>query len=376
MKKAIVSVINDLATDQRVHKTCMVLHQLGFDVLLVGRELKGSLPVNDRVYKTQRMNLIFTKGALFYLEFQMRLFLFLLFKKSDLYVANDLDTLLPNYILSKFKRTKLVYDSHEYFCYVPELIHRPLKQKMWLALEKRIFPKLKTIITVNDSIAETYQNEYGRKLHVIKNVPAKSNFHFPEKGQKSKAELGLPEDKKIVILQGAGINVNRGAEEAIEAMLYIPDAVFLIVGSGDVVEDLKLKVLLLKLEMKVFFIKKIPFQEMLQYTRIADIGLSLDKDNSPNYHFSLPNKLFDYFHSGLAVLVSPLVEIKKIMAEFNAGETIDNHDPKHIAEKINFMLSSENKMKEWKTNAKLAAEKYCWENEEKKLIEIYRPFAN
>ncbi|MES1226867.1 MAG: glycosyltransferase family 4 protein, partial [Bacteroidota bacterium] len=176
MKKAIVSVINDLATDQRVHKTCMCLHNLGFEVVLVGRQLKGSLPVNDRLYKTQRMNLFFTKGVLFYLEYHIRLFFFLLFRKADLLVENDLDTLLPNYLISKMKGADLVYDTHEYFCYVPELTHRPLKQKIWLALEKRIFPKLKTIITVNESIAETYEKEYEKKLHVIKNVPAKSNF--------------------------------------------------------------------------------------------------------------------------------------------------------------------------------------------------------
>jgi glycosyltransferase involved in cell wall biosynthesis len=376
MKKAIVSVINDLATDQRVHKTCMCLHKLGFDVLLVGRQLKESMPMDPRVYKTHRMNLFFTKGVPFYLEYHVSLFFYLLLKPAHLLVANDLDTLLPNYLHAKLKGAKLVYDTHEYFCYVPELIHRPLKQKIWLAVEKLIFPKLKTIITVNDSIAETYQNEYGRKLHVIKNVPAKSNFIYEPSEQKTKAELGLPSDKKVVILQGAGINVNRGAEEMIDAMHYLSDVVFLIVGSGDVIEELKLKVLMLKLEHKVFFIKKVPFKEMLQYTRIADIGISLDKDTSLNYYFSLPNKLFDYLHSGIPVLVSPLVEIKRILTEFNVGEMIENHDPKHIAEKIKFMLSSESKMLEWKANAKLAAEKYCWENEEKKLIEIYQPFAS
>ncbi len=374
MKRAVVSVINDLATDQRVHKTCMCLHKQGFNVLLVGRNLKGSLPLNDRLYKTHRMNLFFTSGVLFYLEYNISLLFFLLFKKYDLLVANDLDTLFPNYIASKIKKADLVYDTHEYFCYVPELIHRPLKQKMWLLLERQLFPKLKTIITVNDSIAERYGQEYAKKLWVIKNVPSKQLFETLNR-PKTKEELGLPPNKKIILLQGAGINVNRGAEEAIEAMLHVKDAVFLIIGGGDVVEELKLKVLMLKLEKKVFFIKKLPFVEMLQYTRLADIGISLDKNNSPNYSFSLPNKLFDYLHSGIAVLVTPLIEIKKILEEFNAGEMIENHDPKHIADKINYMLASDDKMKEWKANAKLAAEKYCWENEEKKLIEIYQPFA-
>ena len=376
MKKVIVSVINDLATDQRVHKTCMCLHNLGFEVLLVGRLLKGSLPMNDRAYKSHRMELIFTKGPFFYLEFQIRLFFFLLFRRTNLLVSNDLDTLLPNYWMSKIKGVELVYDTHEYFCYVPELIHRPLKQKIWLALEKRIFPKLEHIITVNDSIAEKYKNAYGVTLSVVQNVPLKSAFATDKLSAKSKEELGLPMDKKIVLLQGAGININRGAEEAVEAMQYINNAVFLIIGSGDIIEELKLKVLMLRLDGKVFFIKKLPWAEMLNYTRAADIGLSLDKDNSPNYYFSLPNKLFDYIHSEIAVLVSPLVEIKKVLTEFNVGEMIENHDPKHIAEKINAMLTNEPQMDLWKSNTILAANKYCWENEQQKLIEIFRPFAH
>ena len=375
MKRAILSVINDLATDQRVHKTCICLQQLGFDVLLVGRKLKGSMEINDRPYKTHRMNLFFTTGVLFYLEYQISLFFLLLFKRVNLLVSNDLDTLLPNYLIAKIKGAKLVYDTHEYFCYVPELMHHPFKQKVWLRLEKFIFPKLETIITVNDSIADLYFKDYGKKLHVIRNVPMSSNFNLDNYQLKSKNELGLPEDKHIIILQGAGINVNRGAEEAIEAMLYVNDAVFLIVGSGDVIEDLKLKVLLLKLETKVYFIKKLPFKEMVNYTLHADIGLSLDKNVSLNYYYSLPNKLFDYFHSGIAVLVSPLVEIKRILEQFDAGVFIDNHQPKHIADRINYMLSSPDLLSHWKKNAKLASQKFNWEIEEKKLLEIYRPFV-
>ena len=159
MKRILISVTNDLATDQRVHKVCETLQEFGFDILLIGRKLPNSLPVN-RNYKTTRMNLIFNKGFLFYTEYNLRLFLKLLFTKKDILLANDLDTLLPNFLISRIQNTKLVYDSHELFTEVPELINRPKVQSVWLRIEKTILPKLKNCYTVCQSIADYYNTKY------------------------------------------------------------------------------------------------------------------------------------------------------------------------------------------------------------------------
>ena len=56
---------------------------------------------------------------------------------------------------------------------------------------------------------------------------------------KTRKELGLPENKKIIVLQGSGINVDRGGEEVVQAMEFLNDAVLLIIGSGDVIDALK-----------------------------------------------------------------------------------------------------------------------------------------
>ena len=135
MKRILISVTNDLTTDQRVEKACEVLSEIGYDVLLVGRKLKKSLPI-QRNYKTIRFRLLFNVGFLFYAEFNIRLFIFLLFTKKDLLFSNDVDTLLPNYIISKLQNKKLVFDSHELFSEIPELVHKKRVKNVWLFLEK------------------------------------------------------------------------------------------------------------------------------------------------------------------------------------------------------------------------------------------------
>jgi len=235
MPKAIVSVTNDLYTDNRVHKVCLFLQKQGYDVLLVGRKRKNSLPLPERSYKTKRMKLLFETGAKFYAAYNIRLLALLVFRKVDLLVANDLDTLLANHLAKKFKRkTRLVYDSHEYFTEVPELISRPKVQKFWLRIERMIFPKLETIYTVNASIAKIYRDLYSKDVKVVRNISP----IWQAKELLSKEELGIPENEDLIILQGAGINIDRGAEEAVEAMQQI-NAVLMIVGDGDVLPQLK-----------------------------------------------------------------------------------------------------------------------------------------
>lgn len=368
MKKVIISVISDLVTDQRVHRVASTLHKHGLKVTLVGRKMKRSLPLSVREYKTIRFKLWWEKGILFYASYNIRLFFFLLFKKTDVLVANDLDTLLPNFLISKLKGSELFYDSHEYFTEVPELVNRKFKQHMWRRLERFIFPRLKHVYTVNESIAAMYREKYKVSVSVVRNIPGTSNIPV---ALKSKSELGLPAEKKIILYQGAGINIDRGAEEALEAMLYIHDAVLLIIGDGDVIGKLKDMCTVLNLSGKVFFIPKMAMLELRQYTLLADIGLTLDKDTNINYRFSLPNKLFDYIHAGIPVLASPLVEVKKIIDHYGIGMTTESHDPKHITDKINEMFHDEKRFAQWKENSKLAAKELCWEKEEQQLLKIF-----
>jgi glycosyltransferase involved in cell wall biosynthesis len=389
LKKVIVSVTNDLTTDQRVDRVCNTLVKMGFDVLLVGRKLRNSLPLKPRNYRTKRMKLIFIKGPLFYAEYNLRLFFFLLFHRADILVSNDLDTLLANYLASgirhpasgirsrksgistSLRHPDLFHDCHEYFRGVPELNGRPETVKAWKQIEDWIFPKLKTVYAVNLSIADLYHSEYGNSISVIRNVPVTKSSVQP----KSRAALGIPEKNKIILYQGA-VNVDRGLEEAILAMKHLKTvATLLIIGTGDIIEKLKQLVNGESLNDRVMLTGQIPLEDLHPYTLMADLGLSIEKDVSINYHYCLPNKFLDYIQARVPVLVSPMPEMKAIIEKYRIGEFIESHDPLYLAEKFDALLNDPVKLLEYRTNLAIAASELCWEKEEPILVKIFEPYA-
>ena len=370
MKRAIVSVINDLVTDQRVNKSCLALQKAGYVVLLVGRKQRKSPPMDDRPYSTHRMKLLFEKGPLFYAEYNIRLFLFLLFHRSKLLLSNDLDTILPNYFISRLKGCKMVFDSHEYFTETPELVHRPKVQKVWKRIEGFVVPKLEEMITVCDSIADLFREKYGVKCHVIRNIPSRKAL--PPKGDKQ--ALGLPANKHLLILQGSGINIQRGAEELVQAMTLLDDCFLMIIGGGDVLPVLKQMVEEQGITGRVRFFPRMPYAQMMACTQLAELGFCLDKDTNLNYRFSLPNKLFDFIQAGVPIVASHLTEIEKIIRQYDIGLFIENHEPSTIAATIREALMDKDRIAVWKQNLSVAAQELCWENEERKLLEIYHHY--
>ncbi|MBP6334003.1 MAG: glycosyltransferase [Bacteroidia bacterium] len=368
-KNVFVSVVSDLVTDQRVHRSSLTLSRKGLKVTLVGRKLHSSLPIEKREYEVKRFKLWAEKGPLFYAFYNCRLFFFLLFRKVDVLLANDLDTLPANFIISRIKGIPLYYDSHEYFTGVPELEQRSFVRSVWKWLERKMLPHIKHVYTVNDSIANLYKQEYKIDPVVIRNLPMRESVSYEEK---SKEELGFPPYKKILLFQGAGINMHRGAEEMVLAMKKLDDFILVFIGSGDVIDFLKSQVSELGLNERVIFFPKMPLDKLRQFTRKADLGLSLDKDTNINYRFSLPNKLFDYIQAGVPVLASDLPEVRKVVDQYQIGKILVSLDPEQIAKAINDVFNNERQFAVWKENLKFAAEELCWEKEEIRFLEIFK----
>ena len=361
--KITVSVTNDLVTDQRVHKVCNTLMQNGYKVKLIGRELPDSKPIK-RSYQTKRFSLLFYHTLFFYAEYNIRLFFYLLFERTDIFLSNDSDTLLANYFASVIRKKPLVFDAHEIFPETPEIIDRKWVKKTWIAIENFIFPRLKNTYTVCDSIAAYYNKKYKINMQVVRNIPLKRTALVRLFSKPSPIDS---KGKKVILYQGA-INVGRGIEWMIDAMPFLDNFVFYVIGSGDILKELKEKVKKMNLDDKVFFLGQISFEKLPEYTVRADIGINLLENWGLSYYYSLPNRIFDYIREGVPILASDFPEIHKIIARYNIGMLINNFDPQYLASVVKRMALKGKDRSAFAT----ANEELCWENEERVLLRVMK----
>lgn len=363
MKNILFCVSSDVVTDQRVLRHCNTLINNGFNVTVVARKTDSSLELPPLPYRVKRFYMVFQKGPLFYLFFNVRLLLFLLFQPKSILWSNDIDTLVPCYLIKCLKNQKLVFDAHELFTEVPELENKTLKKNLWRWVERVFAPKANLRLTVNQSLAEQFKLRYDLPFYVVRNVQKKS---APGPAL-TRETLGIPMHQLLCVLQGSGLNKGRGLMETVEAISLLDNVILLVIGSGNAVEDAQSYCRSLKLTERIRFIPRIPYREMMAYTRMADIGLAFDTHPCLNFQLALPNKIFDYFHAGIAVLCGPQPEIKKLVEQYECGLVMPQVTPKTIAENLRFFQENPERLASCKRQSSIASETENWEIEEKSL---------
>jgi glycosyltransferase involved in cell wall biosynthesis len=366
LKKLIFCVTNDLNFDQRMQRICGSLANAGYAVELVGRVLPDSKSLQKFSFSQKRLSCFFNKGKLFYIEYNIRLFFYLLFKPSDAICAIDLDTIAAVYFAGKLKGTKLVYDAHEYFPEVPEVVRRPFTQKVWRLVGQFFVPRYHVTYTVTQSIAEVFEKLYSVKVSVIRNLTDNreqkievNDFH---------TSFIIP-DSKFILYQGA-LNEGRGLEHLIDAMQNI-DLKCVLAGDGDIAQELKNKVKKLGLEEQVFFTGKIAPSDLKVLTEKAYIGINLLENKGLSYYYSLANKFFDYLHAGIPQICINFPEYKRINEIYEVAVPLDDLNTSTIQLAIEKLMNDHAFYAQLKENCIPCAKDLNWENEEKKLVAIY-----
>ncbi len=367
MKRIYFTVTNDLTYDQRMHRICTSLAENGYAITLVGRKLSPSLPLTDKKYIQERIRCWFNKGKWFYAEYNFRLFFFLLFRKMDAVCAIDLDTILPCLYISRLKKIHRIYDAHELFSELKEVISRPPVQKAWLRIEKKAVPKFKWGYTVSESIAEEFHRRYKVSYKTIRNVPVLQTLATKEYTE-------FIQDKKIILYQGA-VNEGRGLEKLVPAMQWI-DSKLIICGDGNFMNQLKKLIRDYKLEDKIELTGMLSPDKLRLVSQKAYIAVAVPEKEGLNQYLALPNKLFDYIHAGLPQVTVKYPEYEKINRQYEVAVLLDELSPKRIAEAVNNLLADDVLYRRLKTNCLAASRELNWQQEEKKIIAFYQSLFN
>ncbi|MBA3647648.1 MAG: glycosyltransferase [Chitinophagales bacterium] len=372
MPRIIFTVINDLVYDQRMQRICTSLSASGYDVLLTGRKLKSSVSLEKKTFTQKRLQLAFNRGKLFYIEYNIRLLIFLLFQKADIICGIDLDTIIPCYIISKIKEAKCVYDAHELFPEVPEVINRPLIKKIWLLIERYAVKRIHNCYTVSFGIATYFKNKYGRDFGVIRNVPL---LEIKEPKLNTSEIFSIAESKsfdgdKFIFYQGA-LNLGRGLEQLIIALKDIP-LNLKISGEGDLSDSLRELVKKEKLHNKVTFLGMKKPGELRELTKQSFIGLNLLENLGMSYYLSLANKFFDYVHAQVPQISMNYPEYEALNAQFKVAVLIDNLETLTIVNALNRLINDKEYYFRLRENCIRASAEWNWQKEEVKLVSFYR----
>jgi glycosyltransferase involved in cell wall biosynthesis len=365
----ICTVTNDLTYDQRMIRICTTLARQGYTVTLVGRKLKHSAPLQQQLFKQKRLYCFFTKGVSFYAEYNLRLFFWLLFQKVTCICAIDLDTILPCLLASQLKGTKRVYDAHELFCEMKEIVTRPSRYKMWKWIERFTVPKFNYGYTVCEPIAKEFEQMYGVKYEVVRNVPFVKSYELSVTGYAPPSTLNL-QPLTFFLYQGA-VNEGRSFETLIPAMKHV-DVPLHIYGDGNFMEQTKSLIAQNKLQDKVVLKGKIKPAELKNITSEAYAGITIFENNGLSNYLSLANRFFDYIQAGVPQLCMDYPAYRKINEEYEVALLIADTKEETIANGLTRLLNDTELHERLKANCLQAAAVLNWQEEEKIVINFYK----
>lgn len=334
----------------------------GYAVTLVGRKLPRSKPLREEPFRQIRLSCFFSKGKAFYLEYNFRLLIYLLFRKMDAVCAIDLDTILPCLYASKLNGIKRVYDAHELFTGLKEVVTRESVRRMWTAIEKHAVPKFPLGYTVSQGVAEELNRRYGVEYKVIRNMTVLRPF------------TRQPSPDRFLLYQGA-VNVARAFEQLIPAMKRI-DLKLVICGDGNFMDELKRLIIAEGVSEKVELKGMLSPDELWEISQQAWLGMGVAENTGINQYLALPNKFFDYIHAGLPQVAMNFPEYRRINGEFDVAVLLDEPETDVIVEVINNLMENTVLYERLRQNCLKARQVLNWQQEEKRLLAFYQSVFN
>ena len=370
--RLVFAVTTDLSYDQRMQRICGSLARAGYAVLLVGWQRPASVPLGPQPYAQHRLRGWFQHGKLFYLEYNLRLLLYLLGQRAAAWACADLDAALPTWLRARLGGQPFVYDAHELFTEVPEVVARPRVQRAWQWVENFIVPRARLRYTVGPALAGLLEARHPScSFSVVRNAPLDTEITTAVQGPSTETNAQLP----TLFYQGA-LNVGRGLAELLAALPQVP-ARLVICGEGDCSAALRQQAAALGLlaSGQVEFKGYVLPADLRTLTAQATVGIMLLENTGLSYYYSLANKFFDYVQAGVPQLCIDFPEYRALNARHEVAELVPDLAPATLVAALARLLPGGwpgPRYHQLAANCRRARTEWNWQQEEKTLVELYR----
>lgn len=304
--------------------------------------------------------------------------------KPNIVHCHDIHTLPIGVVAKLIFRCKLVYDAHEIYEEVPQvLIENGARLKLFKRIHKISQHFVDHFITINESNSKWYAENYPKfpESTVIMNATVLAPLTVYD-GRLHRA-ANLKAETKILLYQG-GFSEHRGLDFLVRSAEHLPiNWVLVMMGWGKYEEHLKNIAVMVNEQAKlagrfddaVRFIPPAPQSELTLWTAGGSIGVIPYENTGLNHWFCTPNKMWEFPNASLPVLVSPFPELRKPVDQYANGWLLPEKDDEHFIGDLIRSLSPE-ELEYSKQNTRKFIEKDNWSIYEQRLIHLYEEISN
>lgn len=385
--KVCIHVVRAARTDVRAMRAASALVEAGYAVSIVDIESESARSFERNIGGIQMEHILIpdwhrSRGfELWFFVKAAQAFLLSILKlvqvQADIYHASEVTALPASYIAAKLRRKPLLFEAYELPLEDVPLsemgIVRRYFHKLLAVLLAFMIPQCAAVITVSPPIVQEIRKRYHiSRVALVRNILP---YKKVAKSDRLREYLGLHPGVRIALYQG-NLQPDRGLETLVHAAEFLEqDIVIVMMGKGIGTTQSRLEALISSKGVAdhVKILSSAPYEELLDWTSSADIGLTLiPLDYTLNMKLCLPNKLFEYLMAGLPVLSAPLESVAEIIHAYDVGRVVSSLDPQDVAAAMNAMLKDSAALASMENNARKAAEELCWEKESRELIGLYR----
>lgn len=339
------------------HKECKTLAKAGYEVHLVAPHGGDAVVDGVRIHgirkaQSRRDRLTRTCAAAYEVAQAI---------DAELYHFHDPELIGVGFLLKAAGR-RVVYDVHED-------LPRDILAKTWIApwIRRPISIAAATVEAIAgrifDGIVVATPTIYRRfppgKTVLAQNFPILSEF-----------AAGMPRRRQLVY---AGvISKGRGFPEIIDALMYLPPDVHLVLAGSFDPPELEEELRVRPGWSKVRYMGWVDRSQVVQLLGSSSVGLLIYRPD-PNNIAAQPHKLFEYMAAGLPVVASDFPLWRRIIENAGCGVVVNPRDPEQISHGIAALLNDETRMRQCGASGqRCVRERYNWAIEAERLLEVYR----